>query len=292
MKTQTLQLSAGPIQVRDSGGDGDAVLLVHGLFVDGRLWDGVAAHLEAAGLRVVIPDLPLGAHKTPMRPGAPLAPADVAALLGEIVAALGLERVTLVGNDSGGAISQLAAASHPEWLARLVLTPCDLYENYPPPAFGGLVPLARRAPWLLTALMQPLRLGAVRRSPLFAGWLTKRGVDDALLADLVAPFLSDAAVRRDAYAFTAGIDKAQLVRAAGELRVPVLVMWADGDRFFKRRFAERLAAEVPGARLERIDDSYAFTPIDQPERTAELIVGHVRATPTAGAMPASAAASA
>ena len=72
MKTQTLQLSAGPIQVRDSGGDGDPVLLVHGLFVDGRLWDGVAAYLEAAGLRVVIPDLPLGAHKTPMRPGAEL----------------------------------------------------------------------------------------------------------------------------------------------------------------------------------------------------------------------------
>ena len=78
------------------------------------------------------------------------------------------------------------------------------------------------------------------------------------------------------------------MRAAGELRVPVLVMWADGDRFFKRRFAERLAAEVPGARLERIDDSYAFTPIDQPERTAELIVEHVRATPVPDAVPASA----
>ena len=185
--------------------------------------------------------------------------------------------MTLVGNDSGGAISQLAAASHPAWLAGLVLTPCDLYENFPPPAFAGLVPLARHAPALLTALMQPLRLRAVRRSPLFAGWLTKRGVDDALLADLVAPFLNDAAVRRDAYRFTAGIEKAQLVRAAGELRVPVLVMWADGDRFFKRRFAERLAAQVPGARLERIADSYAFTPIDQPERTAELIIEHVRA---------------
>jgi pimeloyl-ACP methyl ester carboxylesterase len=278
--TQTLELSAGPIVVRDSGGDGEPVLLVHGLFVDGRLWDAVVPHLTAAGLRVVIPDLPLGAHRTAMRPDAALAPADVAALLGEIVAELGLDGVTLVGNDSGGAISQLAAATQPPWLARLVLTPCDLYENFPPPAFAGLVPLARHARGLLTALMQPLRVGAIRRSPLFAGWLTKRGVDDALLADLVAPFLGDAAVRRDAYKFTAGIDKAQLVRAAGLLRVPVLVMWADGDRFFKRRFAERLAAEVPGARLERIDDSYAFTPIDQPQRTAELITDFVKTTAT------------
>ena len=40
--TRTLQLSAGPSVVRDSGGDGEPVLLVHGLLVDGRLWDAVA----------------------------------------------------------------------------------------------------------------------------------------------------------------------------------------------------------------------------------------------------------
>ena len=67
---------------------------------------------------------------------------------------------------------------------------------------------------------------------------------------------------------------------------PALIMWADGDRFFKRRFAERLASDIPGARLERIDDSYAFTPIDQPERTAELISDLIRSTPQAAAEPA------
>ena len=77
--TRTLDLSAGPVVVRDSGGDGEPVLLVHGLFVDGRLWDAVVPRLVDAGLRVVIPDLPLGAHKTAMRPDAPLAPADIAA---------------------------------------------------------------------------------------------------------------------------------------------------------------------------------------------------------------------
>lgn len=285
LTTQTLELSAGPVAVRDSGGDGEPLLLVHGLFVDGRLWDAIVPRLVAAGLRVVIPDLPLGAHKTPMRADAPLAPADVAGLLGEIVAALGLDGVTLVGNDSGGAISQLAAAERPRWLARLVLTPCDLYENFPPTLFKPLVPLSRHAPWLLHAAMQPLRIRTLRHSPLFAGWLTKRGVDDALLSDLIAPYLGDADVRRDADKFMAGIDPDQLVRAAVSLRAfdrPALIIWAAEDRFFKQRFAERLAADIPGARIERVDDSYAFTPIDQPERTAELIADFVRATSVAG----------
>ncbi len=284
LTTRTLELSAGPIVVRDTGGDGEPVLLVHGLFVDGRLWDAIVPPLAAAGLRVVIPDLPLGAHKTPMRSGVPLAPADVAALLGEIVGELGLDGVTLVGNDSGGAISQLAAAERPAWLARLVLTPCDLYENFPPTLFKPLVPLSRYAPWLLHAFMQPLRVRAVRHSPLFAGWLTKRGVDDALLADMVAPYLGDAGVRRDADKFMAAVDPRDTIRAAHELRAfdrPTLIIWAPEDRFFKQRFAERLASDIPGARIECIEDSYAFTPIDQPERTADLIVDLIRATPAA-----------
>jgi pimeloyl-ACP methyl ester carboxylesterase len=286
---KTVELSAGPIRVRDSGGSGEPVLLVHGVFVDGRLWDAVTPLLEAEGLRVIAPDLPLGAHKTAMRPDAPLAPMDVARLLGELAEALDLRGVTLVGNDTGGAICQMAAAQRPAWLARLVLTPCDSYENFFPPLFQPLATLARRAPALLVAAMQPTRLAFVRRSPLFAGWITKRGIDEAVSADLVRPFMTDKGVRRDTIKVLAGVDKADTIRAAQELRAfdrPALVAWADGDRFFKRRFAERLASDIPGARLERIDDSYAFSPIDQPQRTAELIIDLIRTTPQAAPEPA------
>ena len=131
----------------------------------------------------MIPDLPLGAHKTPMRPDAPLAPADLAGLVGEIVAALGLDGVTpLVGNNSGGAISQLAAAERPPWLARLVLTPCDMYENFPPTLFKA--PPSARGPRARVAPRVSNRCASARcvTRRCLAGWLTKRGVDDALLS--------------------------------------------------------------------------------------------------------------
>jgi pimeloyl-ACP methyl ester carboxylesterase len=287
-ETTILNLSAGPIPVRDWGGDGEPVLLVHGLVVNGRLWDGVAERLAAAGLRVVVPDLPLGAHTQPTRPGADLSPRGIAGLLGEIAEALGLEGVTLVGNDTGGAICQLAAASRPAWLGRLVLTPCDAYENFLPPAFRPLQVLARRAPWALVAGMQPLRLRALRNTPLLLGWLTKRGVSDEISDGWVRPFFDLPATRRDLIATLAAIDNADTIAAATELRSfdrPALVIWADGDRFFPRRLAERLAADIPGARLERIADSYAFTPLDQPQRTAELIEQHIAATPGSGPAP-------
>lgn len=279
---QTLQLSAGQITIHDSGGDGQPVMLVHGLLVDGRLWGQVAPLLVKAGLRVIVPDLPLGSHKSAMNPDAPLAPPDVARLLGEIAEQLDLRDVTLVGNDTGGAICQMAAAERPQWLARLVLTPCDMYENFLPPLFSPLVTLARRAPALLTVGMQPLRFAFMRNSPLFAGWLTKKGVEKQLSRDFIEPFLSDRAIRRDTYKVLAGIDKADTLRAAEQLREfdrPTLIMWTSEDRFFKRSDAERLTADIPGARLEQIHDSYAFTPIDQPARTADLIADLIDSTP-------------
>ena len=192
--------------------------------------------------------------------------------------------MTLVGNDTGGAICQLVAARTRTGSARLVLTPCDAYENFLPPPFRPLASAAAR-PRLLTARAAAAAARAVRRSPLSAGWLTKRRRRRGRCGLDLAPLISDAGVRRDARSSLAGDRQGDTLGAAPRAAAfdrPVLIAWADGDRFFKRRFAERLAADIPGARLERIDDSYAFTPIDQPERTAELIVEHMRATPAAG----------
>jgi pimeloyl-ACP methyl ester carboxylesterase len=272
----TVSLPPGEVAYQDVG-DGPTVVLLHGLLVDGSLWRAVVP-LLARDHRVIVPELPLGCHRLPLRSDAPLAPPDVARLVADLLAALDLHDVTLVGNDTGGAIAQLTAAHHPERIGRLVLTPCDAYENFLPPMFRPLQMLAR-APLVFDAAFQGMRLRPLRLSPGAFGWLMRRP-DDELVRGWVKAALASRRARRDAMKVLRGIDKQQTLDAAARLRSfgrPVLLAWAPEDRFFKLRYAERLAADIPGARLERIDDSLTFVPVDQPQRTAELIAGFVRA---------------
>jgi pimeloyl-ACP methyl ester carboxylesterase len=270
LERPTQEVAGGAIEYSDSG-SGPPVVLLHGLLVNGLLWRKVVPRLEA-DYRLIVPELPFGAHRLPMNADAALAPPDVARLVAEFLEALDLTDVTLVGNDTGGAIAQLVAAHHPERLGRLVLTPCDAYDNFLPAMFKPLQVLAR-APGLITAVFQPMRMRPLQHSPLAFGWLMKRP-DRDVVDGWVRAFLADRAVRCDAQKVLRGISKRQTLEAAERLRSferPVLLAWASEDRFFKFKYAERLAADIPGARLERIEDSYTFVPEDQPERTAELI---------------------
>jgi pimeloyl-ACP methyl ester carboxylesterase len=271
----TIALPQGEVEYQDAG-SGRPIVLLHGLLVDGSLWRSVVPGL-AGEHRVIVPELPLGCHRIALRADAPLAPPDVARLVADFLAALELEDVTLVGNDTGGAIAQLVAAHHPERIGRLVLTPCDAYENFLPPMFKPLQVLAH-APLLFGAVLQGMRLRALRRTPLAYGGLMRRP-DAELIDGWVRAALAGRAARRDALKVLRGISKDQTLEAAERLRSfdrPVLLAWAPEDRFFKLRYAERLATEIPGARLERIEDSLTFVPVDQPQRTAELIAGFVR----------------
>jgi pimeloyl-ACP methyl ester carboxylesterase len=270
MTTSDVMLPAGRIRYRDSG-SGPPIVFAHGLLVDGTLWRRVTPLLEDE-FRCVVPDLPLGSHREPMSPDADLTPPGVARILADFMAALDLEDATLVGNDTGGAISQLVAANHPERLGRLVLTPCDAYENFLPPFFRPLQ-YAAKVPGLLTAFMQPTRLGVVQRSPLAFGLLiSPEAIDPEVLDAWVRPYLRDAGVRRDTIKFLRSISNRYTLEAAERLRDfdrPTLIAWAPEDRFFKFSYAEKLADAIPNARLVRIEGSRTFVPEDQPERLAE-----------------------
>jgi pimeloyl-ACP methyl ester carboxylesterase len=274
-----IRLPQGRIRYRDTG-SGEPIVFVHGLLVNGALWRKVTPPLEGT-YRCIVPDLPLGSHRIPMAAEADLSPPGVAQLVSDFVDALELDGVTLVGNDTGGAICQLVAAHHPGRLGRLVLTPCDAYENFLPPAFRPLQ-YGARVPGLITALVQGARIGAIRRGPLGFGLLIKRRpMDDEALRGYLAPFLADRGVRRDALKVLRGISNRQTIEAAERLRNfdrPTLIAWAPEDRFFKLRFAERLASDIPNARLVRIEDSLTFVPEDQPERLAEAIAGFIEET--------------
>jgi pimeloyl-ACP methyl ester carboxylesterase len=268
----SVELPQGTIAYGESG-SGAPMVFVHGL-----LWRKVTPRLDT-NFRCLVPDLPLGSHQTPMHPDADLSPPGLARLLADYLEALDLNQVILVANDTGGAISQIMAANHPERIGRLVLTPCDAFENFLPPAFRPLQ-YAARVPPLLTGVMQGMRLAPMRRLPNAFGWLIKNEKDDQLLGEWTRPFLSDRAIRRDTVKVLRGISPRYTEEAAERLRSfdrPTMLAWAREDRFFKPKFAQRLAETIPGSRLEWIEDSYSFVPEDQPERLAQLIDDFSRA---------------
>ncbi len=268
-----ITLTQGTVHYADDGPrDAPVVVLLHGLLVDGTLWRKVVP-LLADRARVVVPDLPLGAHRTPLAPGAQRTPAGVARLVADLLDALDLRDVTLVGNDTGGALAQLVAADHPERVGRLVLTSCDAFENFPPAFFKQLMPVLGSERLVRLALV-PLKWQPLLRLPVAFGWLTKRPIPREVTDAWLAAFFADGGVRRDAARFMRAIDPATTLAAAERLPAferPVLVLWAREDRLFPPAHAERLAALFPDARVRWIEDSYAFVMEDQPRATAEAI---------------------
>ncbi len=264
-----IRLPAGTIRYREAG-SGPPVVFVHGYLVDGRLWDGVVDRL-ADRCRCIAPDWPLGAHQIALDPGADLSPPGFADIAADLLAALELEEVTIVGNDSGGAISQVLVTRHPERIARLVLTNCDTHDNFPPGIFKALPQLAK-LPGGMTLLSLPFRSAAIARRAFRP--FARTPIPDELVASWMAPSQSDAGVRHDLKKFTVGMNKRHTLDAAARLRgsdLPILLAWAPDDPYFPISYAERLAAEAGNARLVRIEGAKAFVPLDQPQRVAEEI---------------------
>ncbi|HZV74363.1 MAG TPA: alpha/beta hydrolase [Conexibacter sp.] len=273
---RTLEVDGGRVRVHVSG-DGPAVVFVHGVLVNANLWRKVVPRLD--GFTRVTIDMPLGSHLVPM-PARPLTPPDLGSLIGEAVTALGLEGTTLVGNDTGGALCQIAASQRPPWLGRLVLTSCDAFEHFPPPMLKPLFAQLRLPGGALAALA-PLRMRAARRLPIAYGLLTHDPIPDAPSDSYVLPALASPHVRADLRRVCAGIESRHTVEAGERLRAfdrPALIAWSADDKFFPRADAERLAATIPGARLELIEGARTFSPEDRPEALAELIAAFARET--------------
>jgi pimeloyl-ACP methyl ester carboxylesterase len=264
-----IQLGAGKVRYREAG-EGKPIVFVHGFLVDGRLWDRVVDRL-ADRFHCLAPDWPLGAHQIAMSPGADLSPPGIARLIAEFLERLGLEDATIVGNDSGGAISQILVANDPQRIGRLALTNCDTHENFPPGIFKAMPPLAK-LPGGMQVLSAPFRIPAAARWAFAPFARTKIPAD--LVASWMRPTTEDSGVRRDTKKVTAGMNKRHTLAAAKKLQtsnIPLRLLWAPGDRFFPIKYAERLAGEVPNSQLVQIPDAKTFVPLDQPQRVAEQI---------------------
>jgi len=268
-----IRLSGGPIRYRETGA-GRPIVFVHGFLVDGRLWDGVLDALSDR-YRCLAPDWPLGAQQVAMDPDADLSPPGIARLIAEFIERLGLDDVTIVGNDSGGAISQILTANHPDRVARLALTNCDTHENFPPGIFKAMPALAK-LPGGMQVMAAPFRIPALARRAFAPFARTK--IPDDLIASWMRPATADRGVMHDTKKVTAGMNKRYTLAAAQKLQtsdIPLRLLWAPGDKFFPIRYAERLAGEVPNAEIIQIENANTFVPLDQPRRVADEIAAFV-----------------
>jgi len=255
-------------------GEGPAIVFAHGWLANANLWRGVV-ELLAERFTCIALDLPLGAHRTPLAADADLSAEGCGALLADALDALAVDEVTLVGNDSGGAYSQIAVSRRPDRVARLVLTSCETpYDEFPPRPFDGL-PAAARDPEVLGQLLAALEDPEVRKLPAAFGLLVKHPLQRRVSDAYALPCLRDPAILRDTAKAMAGAST-EAVRRAGAALVesrqrPTLLVWSEEDPVFPLEHARRYAAALPDAELVEIEDSYSFTPEDQPAALAAAI---------------------
>jgi pimeloyl-ACP methyl ester carboxylesterase len=264
----TVTLSAGDIAYADLG-NGPSALFVHGVLVNADLWRHAMAGV-ADQRRCIAPDLP--AHgSSPAGPDADLTLVGLAELLEELCATLGLGQVDLVCNDTGGAVSQVFAARHPERIRTLTLTNCDVHENFPPESFKPSIELAAAGQFgsLVAALAQDLDL-ARSEVGLGQGYQHPEALSDAVVQSYLGPFIADQGQGLERFLTASSAAELMAVEPElAELHMPAQVVWGTGDTFFEPQWAERLRQMIPGVRrVTLIEGAMLFFP---DERADELI---------------------
>ncbi|MGW4632097.1 alpha/beta fold hydrolase [Nocardia sp. NPDC004415] len=275
----TVDIPAGRLHYRDQG-EGPPVVLLHGLLMNHTVWDAVI-DLLPAGFRYVLPDLPLGAHPEPMRPGTDLSLRGLNHLIADFLAALDLREVTLVHSDWGGALF-LTAYGLDERVGRLIVFPCEAFGNFPPGLPGKSATLAAYLPGGVSLALRQLRVPWLRRTPPLFGWMAKYPIPDGLVHGWTEPGLRQPAIRADVLAYMrSSRRKADLVADTEALRNfsgEALVLWSSAGKVMPREHGHRLAALLPHARLVEIDDAYVLSMLDRPRAVAAAVTEFLTTT--------------
>ena len=258
----------------DTGGDGPVIVLLHGVLMNGSMWNGVVDGLRDR-YRCIVPELPFGAHHTPMPDDADLTLESIASMIAEFLVELDLHNVTLICNDWGGAQLVISPGGS-DRVANLVLISCEAFDNYPPGLPGRLLCLNASLPGGTFMSVQLLRPRWIRHLPFIFGGMSKKRVPNDLFMSWIHPARYNSRVRRDLNKYLRNVPKKkQLLKWAEQqrsFRGPVLIVWAREDKLMPSVHAERLAEHFENSQLVWVDDSRTLIPIDQPK----ILTDHLR----------------
>ena len=266
---KSVDVTAGTIEYREEGDpSGPPVVLLHGLLMNDAQWN-LALPLLPSGFRYLLPILPMGGHRIPMRENADLTLPGMVDVVADFLDALDVADVTLVVTDWGGPLF-LTDVGRDKRVARLVICPSEAFDNFPPGFPGKVAWLASRNTLTVSLAMRQLKIGWLRRQWLMFGQMAKKPVPQDIVDEWLAAGLADRRIRQDLVKYCrTKFDKADLIRATNRLADfdgGVLVLWSRNP-VMPDDHATHLA-DLTGGTLRYIDDANVLVMLDQPEQTA------------------------
>lgn len=246
---RTIDTPSGRIAYIEQG-DGPVALFVHGVLLNSHLWRHQLAELSDIRRCIAVDLLTHG--DTEIAEDQDVSVTANAVMLAQFLDALGVAQVDLVGNDSGGGIAQIFAASHPQRVRTLTLTDCDAHDNWPPEAFKPFLAMAA-AGGLRGTLEAMLGDKNIYRSPQALGPAYEHAdrVSDDTIETYLRPLIRTERRTRDFQRFLAAFDNRHTVAVESSLKTltaPTLIVWGTDDVYFDVAWSRWLADAIPGTK--------------------------------------------
>jgi len=254
-------------------GHGPAALFVHGYPLNGYQWRGALERLHKHRTCITPDMMSLGYTEVPA--GQPITPHVQVEMLAALLEKLRIRDVDLVGNDSGGLVSQLFLAKYPQRVRSLLLTNCDVDENNPPAGVLPLIALAKDGVFAEKALAPQLADKTLARSSRGIGRVFSypERLQDETIEMYLRPLVASPLRMSQLNEFFVALGSNDLVAIREDLKQwkgPARMVWGLKDALFGVQWAEWLDKTLPGSRgVRRLEEANLFFPEEMPEVIAE-----------------------
>jgi len=279
IRTHSVETPSGRISYA-SAGSGPVALFVHGVVLNKHLWRHQLTELSDIR-RCIAVDL-LAHGDTEIEPDQDVSVTANAKMLKEVLDVLKIDKVDLIGNDSGGGIAQIFAALNPERVRTLTLTNCDTHDNWPPEAFKPFVDMVR-AGGLRDTLNAMLADKTIFRSAgaLGPAYEQPETVTDEDIEIYLLPLVRTEQRTRDLQRFVVAFDNKHTRLIEPQLRklqAPTLIVWGTDDVYFPVKWAHWLAETIPGAKpAVELTGARIFFPEERADEFNQLLRDHLLA---------------